>query len=153
MYLEICGQSDKVTHQQIADAVHFYAEYLMSDRLLKNIDIDIILEKNLIKKENDQAYCVNISDSSTARHFEISVDAGMGKRATLLALAHEMVHVKQYAKGELKYIRRQRLHRFQGELYDPDYMYWEQPWEIEAFGRELGLYRMFQQSQKGKKRV
>jgi hypothetical protein len=26
--------------------------------------------------------------------------------------------------------------------------YWDAPWEIEAFGRELGLYKMFKQSQK-----
>ena len=150
MHLEICGEAAKVSKQLIADAVYFYAEYLMPDRLLKNIDIEIILEDNLIKNEHDQAYCVNTSETSTARQFEISVDAGMGKRSILLALAHEMVHVKQYALGELKYNRRQRLHRFQGVSYHPNYMYWEQPWEIEAFGRELGLYRMFQQSQKKK---
>ena len=26
--------------------------------------------------------------------------------------------------------------------------YWERPWEIEAFGRELGLYKMFVDSDK-----
>lgn len=153
MQLDICGEADKITKQQIANAVHFYAEYLMSERLLRNIHIEILLEDNLIKNEKDQAYCVNLSDSGAAREFEISIDAGMGKRAMLLALAHEMVHVKQYARGELKYNSRQRLHRFQGVSYSPQYLYWEQPWEIEAFGRELGLYRMFQESQKqGKKK-
>lgn len=150
MQLEIIGQADKVTSQQIANAVHFYAEYLMSERLLRNINIEIVLETDLIRNEKDQAYCVNISDSGAARDFEISIDAGLGKRAMLLALAHEMVHVKQYARGELKYLSSRKLHRFQGISYSPQYLYWEQPWEIEAFGRELGLYRMFQESQKRK---
>lgn len=150
MQLDICGTADKLDKQTIANAVHWYAEYLMSRRLLRNISIEILLEPNLVRNESDQAYCVNISDSGAAREFEISIDAGLGKRAMLLALAHEMVHVKQYAQGELKYNRKERLHRFQGKKYHPNYLYWEQPWEIEAFGRELGLYRMFQESKKRK---
>jgi hypothetical protein len=148
MQLNITGKAGKVTKQQIADAVYFYAEYLMSDRLLQNIEIEVVLEKDLIRNEGDQAYCVNMSDSGAAREFEISIDSGMGKRALLLALAHEMVHVKQYAKGELKYLSSKKLQRFQGKDYHPDYLYWEKPWEIEAFGRELGLYSMFKHSQK-----
>ena len=151
MILNICGKPSKVSKQQIANAVYFYAEYLMSERLLKNIELEIVLEKGLMASERDQAYCVNLSENKTAREFEISIDAGLGKRSMLLALAHEMVHVKQYALGELRYNRRQRLHRFQGISYHPNYLYWEQPWEIEAFGRELGLYRMFTESEKRKK--
>lgn len=152
MQLDICGTADKVDTQTIANAIHFYAEYLMSDRLLKNIEIEVVVETDLIRNEKDQAYCVSMSDSGAAREFEISIDAGLGKRAMLLALAHEMVHVKQYARGELKYNSRQRLHRFQGVSYSPQHVYWEQPWEIEAFGRELGLYRMFTENQKAKRK-
>jgi len=150
MQLTITGKASKATEQQIADAVYFYAEYLMSDRLLKNLEIEIVLEKNLIKNESDQAYCVDLSDSGASRDFEITVDADMGKRALLIAIAHEMVHVKQYARAELKYLSSKKLHRYQGKTYTPDHMYWDRPWEIEAFGRELGLYSMFCQSQKGK---
>jgi hypothetical protein len=150
MQISITGTSSKVTEQQIANAVHFYAEYLMSDRLLKNLEIEIVLEDNLIRNEGDQAYCVDLSTSGPARDFEITVDAGLGKRALLIAIAHEMVHVKQYARGELKYLSSKKLQRFQGKVYNPEFMYWERPWEIEAFGRELGLYTMFQQSQKKK---
>lgn len=150
MHLTITGTASKATNKQIADAVYFYAEYLMSDRLLKNLEVEIVLEDNLIKNEGDQAYCVDISTSGPARDFEITVDAGMSKRALLIAIAHEMVHVKQYARGELKYLSSKKLQRFQGKVYNPEFMYWERPWEIEAFGRELGLYSMFRQSQKKK---
>lgn len=146
MQLTITGNASKATEQQIANAVYFYAEYLMSARLLKNLEIEIVLEKNLIKNEGDQAYCVDMSDTGASRDFEITVDAGMSKRALLIAIAHEMVHVKQYAKGELKYLSSKKLQRFQGKAYTPDHMYWERPWEIEAFGRELGLYNMFKES-------
>jgi hypothetical protein len=150
MHLTITGTASKATNKQIADVVYFYAEYLMSDRLLRNLEIEIVLEDNLIRNEGDQAYCVDLSCSGPARDFEITVDAGLGKRALLIALAHELVHVKQYARGELKYLSSKKLQRFQGKMYNPEFMYWERPWEIEAFGRELGLYTMFQQSQKKK---
>ena len=55
-----------------------------------------------------------------------------------------MVHVKQYAKGELKdFIRVNRI-KWMGKIYDESKLdYWEQPWEIEAHGREKGLYYKF----------
>jgi len=40
------------------------------------------------------------------------------------------------------------MYRFDGKYYPEDMNYWDAPWEIEAFGRELGLYKMFKQSQK-----
>ena len=57
----------------------------------------------------------------------------------LKTLAHELVHVKQYVMGELKW-------RDVGLLYkgvNHDVMnlmeYFELPYEIEAYGREKGL--------------
>jgi hypothetical protein len=65
----------------------------------------------------------------------------LGKRV-LQCLAHEMVHVKQYAKGELKFHEKGNLVTFQREQYQGD-EYWESLWEIEAYGREVGLYQKF----------
>ena len=53
-----------------------------------------------------------------------------------------MVHVKQYATGELKFHERRNLVTFQREQYQDD-EYWESLWEIEAYGREVGLYQKF----------
>ena len=65
----------------------------------------------------------------------------LGKRV-LQCLAHEMVHVKQYAKGELKFHEKGNMVTFQREQYQGD-EYWESLWEIEAYGREVGLYQKF----------
>jgi hypothetical protein len=40
------------------------------------------------------------------------------------------------------------MHRYKGQMYREDMNYWDCPWEIEAFGRELGLYKMFMESEK-----
>jgi hypothetical protein len=59
----------------------------------------------------------------------------------LRTICHEMVHVKQYAKGEMKQMwKPARTTKFQGVYFSDDMDYWDTPWEIEAFGRESGLY-------------
>ena len=62
-----------------------------------------------------------------------------------------MVHVKQYATGELRdALRGPTLHRWRNKPYDAKVVdYWDHPWEIEAYGREYGLYLRFRE--KGKK--
>lgn len=53
-------------------------------------------------------------------------------------LAHEMVHVKQYVKNELVDFH-SSLVLWNGKLMPSD-MYWDAPWEIEAYGLQQGLY-------------
>ena len=50
-------------------------------------------------------------------------------------LAHEMVHVRQLAKGQLKYLPNQaRL--WMGQRYTKKTRYLDQPWEQDAFARQ-----------------
>ncbi len=57
----------------------------------------------------------------------------------LKTLAHELVHVKQYVMGELKYTTHGMVYK--RTTYSPDniFDYFETPYEIEAYGREVGL--------------
>jgi hypothetical protein len=55
----------------------------------------------------------------------------------LETVAHEMVHVKQYARRELHPV----YNMWCGKTYNPEKVsYWDLPWEIEAHGREVGLF-------------
>ncbi len=69
----------------------------------------------------------------------------MSIRNILITLAHEMVHVKQWAKDEMyEYYNTPNMVRFKGEkMYQNEVDYWDYPWEIEAFGRQLGLFVRF----------
>ena len=61
-----------------------------------------------------------------------------------LTLAHEMVHVKQLAKGTLK--QKRSGHTWLGKMYSKKTPYLEMPWEIEAFSKqELILRRAFEE--------
>jgi hypothetical protein len=59
----------------------------------------------------------------------------------LINLAHEFVHVKQWVKGDMyEYIHPNKV-RFMNKIYDISKMdYYDFPWEIEAHGRQLGLF-------------
>ena len=61
-----------------------------------------------------------------------------------LTLAHEMVHVKQLAKGILK--QKRSGNTWLGKMYGKKTPYLDQPWEIEAFSKqELILRRAFEE--------
>lgn len=65
-------------------------------------------------------------------------------------LAHEMVHIKQYAKRELgdeitlaKGTKEYSVTKWQGKFWKPkkrEDSYFDSPWEIEAYGRGIGLH-------------
>lgn len=77
----------------------------------------------------------------------------------MMDAAHELVHIKQYLNNELfDYVDGKT--RFKGEVFPlghttDDEIYYNSPWEIEAYGREFGMYKMFskklKQEQKAKK--
>ena len=79
-------------------------------------------------------------------------------KALMMDSAHELVHVKQYLANELfDYVDGKA--RYKGELFplghsDNEEAYYDSPWEIEAYGREYGMYQLFkkklQQEQKAK---
>ena len=56
-----------------------------------------------------------------------------------ITLAHEMVHVKQLAKGTLKQVN--GVSYWKGKRYRKNHKYLNLPWEIEAFSKQELLFR------------
>lgn len=54
-------------------------------------------------------------------------------------LAHEMVHVKQFAKGHFQIV--DGKHYWKGKHITKRVKYLDQPWEVEAFSRQEILFR------------
>lgn len=65
----------------------------------------------------------------------------------MMNVGHEMVHIKQYLNNELfDYVDGKA--RYKGEVFDVGHSddldnYFNSPWEIEAYGREYGLYKVY----------
>lgn len=79
------------------------------------------------------------------REFLIRVHNRMTPHQFIRTLMHELVHVKQYAKNEMKYYERDvenikwKVKKININKTD----YWDFPWEVEAHGREEGLTQQF----------
>ena len=139
MRVYVKGKSELISKKEIICAANFYASLLMSKRLLKNITV-------FIKNGNTgsfHGFIEFLDDNNRPKEFLISIKKDLPKRKLLITLAHEMVHVKQYARGELKYLFKGGHDKWQGKIIARKTHYFDKPWEIEAFGRELGLYERY----------
>jgi hypothetical protein len=145
-----------------------YAKFVLS-KLTRNslvrkadIQIKVVKKEDLTDKEDMHdlkkyaAWCIHNGLVDGRRKFTIILAAAqVNKNAkkdyirlkkVLIDLGHELVHTKQYMNNELfDYVS--GAVRYRGEHFDYDVHdeenYYNSPWEIEAYGREWGLYRMF----------
>ena len=140
MLVKVTG-SNKATRKLVTAATWFYAEKLMGKRLINNLKLNIKLKRGMFKKDNTEGTAIWEDESYRPKEFTIELDCGVKIRNILITLAHEMVHIKQWAKGEMyEYVTPGKV-RFMKKKYDMNDMdYWDYPWEIEAFGRQLGLF-------------
>lgn len=149
MEINIKGAGKKQA-DRIHSAAYVYAALLMQKRLYNKLTIDIELVKDL----EVCGFCEVTDDIYPPRIFKVFLRKNKMPDADdnpFRTLAHEMVHIKQYARGELQ--DRSALNK-KGKLEENIFWmgekwkktkreYWLQydsPWEIEAYGREIGLY-------------
>ena len=137
-------------------AMYGMVEYSMSKlipskRLRNNLEINIHMRNH---PESGEAMIDEFDDRRRPRSFRVILDRtkmefnDSGEERTdaevaleiLKTLGHELVHVKQYALGELTTDRYGAL-RYNGVHYNPKNLleYFDLPYEIEAYGREKGL--------------
>lgn len=140
MRITTSGKPKKITKKECVAAAKFYGQRLLSSRLYKNIRVKIVFDspKNMGLSE---AYCEWTDDNHNPREFQITINKKLPREEALLVLAHECVHVKQYAKRELKDYLRHNKTSWKGVVINTsdDLDYWDTPWEVEAYGKEKGL--------------
>jgi len=143
MDIEVKGHRSSKLKNELAQAAEFYGSILLPRRMTNNISLDILLKGKL--DDNASGYCEFSDKDGPHRFFIIELDKKEKKEDLLKNLAHEMVHLKQFALGELSngfvFSRPTTWHdrHFENNKID----YWDQPWEIEAYGRELGLFSRY----------
>ena len=148
MIVEVTGyrSHNLELYRALGYAASCYGEILLGKRMEKGIYLDIKLTKNLKKKEQAYGYCHIVDDNlNKPREFMIELDTSMKYtfEQILTWLAHEMVHLKQFVRGELCDYETGRV-RWKSRSYGRVH-YNDQPWEKEAYRLEGELYEMFEE--------
>ena len=139
MQLKVVNCPDRDFKPYVERAALFYAKQLIPDGRLRNRCFTKI---RFDAKIEEQGYCSveQYNSRNQPREFLIEIHPGLGVRTILGVLAHEMVHVKQYLTGETD----EDLGSWKGKKVNYERTdYWDQPWEIDAHGREDGLLTKF----------
>jgi hypothetical protein len=133
VYLSINGRIAK--RKQIENFVFDVLTHLMP-RLKRDISIDV----NVVTRCDNHHYALCLGDKDSA---EIELARGSGDLTftldeIILNLAHELVHAKQFIRGELH----PNLNRWKNLDYS-NTLYSRQPWEKEAYLLEDKLINKF----------
>lgn len=138
MQIKITKCPDKKFRPFVNRAVAFYGKELIK----KSINVNVNVHVRFNSKINAWGYA-SVEEFNTMnkpRGFLLEVHPGIGAKHILETLAHEMIHIKQFIFGELS----EDLSVWCGTYVDTTVVdYYVLPWEIEAYGREVGLFTKF----------
>lgn len=159
MRINITGKVKKADRQEVREAVHFFAGKLMPPSVRKKLTINVHFSSEL--DPDTLAECVWLGDNpNRPKRFMIRVWDKATQAKRIKALGHEMVHVKQHARGELRdIVSSEEYVNWKGKRHrhacyiGTDEDYWFSPWEIEAYGMEAGLNVLWKKSVRAKKRA
>ena len=136
-----CDTETKIKTKQV---VRWYIDHLLPKRTQSKLSIFILYSDTLFKKQQIEGECVWTDDFETRRpkKFTINIDNQLRLRSKFIALAHEMVHLKQWTKGEMyEYVRDANRYKWKNTVVNiKDIDYYDLPWEVEAHGREIGMF-------------
>lgn len=151
MQIVVTGTKNQSQSDDIKEAAEFFADILMDPRMVRNIVLDININKML----DVQGECINDDGGRSPRFFTINLRNKRSDESIFKTLSHEMVHLKQYAKNELQngFIIPTKnglkiASKWMDEIWQPkrkEHHYFDAPWEIAAYGMEVGLYHRWLQ--------
>ena len=145
MHLSVVGTKSKSLIAELTEAANFFARQLMDPRMVQNLTVKI----NVVSNLEDDGECLCIDNGRSPRTFAINLKRKPVDDDIITILAHEMVHVKQYAKNELDCLQSISFRGkvtyqeiWLGEIWKPKRKqdeYFDSPWEQQAFGMQVGL--------------
>jgi len=129
MEIEVLTFSSK--KEVIEKVAKFYIKEL---NLTKSKYKVVIITDPKLRKDGANGLCAKTSD----REITVALYSRLNMLDMLLTLAHEMVHVKQFARGQYKGVPMKygkgAYHFWMGQKVNAEYL--QRPWEIEAYSKQ-----------------
>ena len=126
-----------------ASALEYFATQLLTPQLKSHIIINLRFIENLPVCGFTEVDGHN--SRGIPREFTLELKRSMSEKEMIKTLAHEMVHVKQYAYREIDERGTMWLSR---KLDHDSVPYHKRPWEKEAYQAEERLYQKWLQMKK-----
>jgi hypothetical protein len=118
-------------------AIHFFAEQLFTPQKRRHLYLNVKYRKKMDYLGLASVEDYNVLGMPNSFLIEICRNT---EEEMLKSLGHELVHVLQYARGELN----ETMTLWRGKKINADEIpYFEQPWEKEAIKLEQELYDAF----------
>jgi hypothetical protein len=125
------GNTSPEKVQMFQNTAKFYAKYLNIEKF--KYKVYICIAPKLRERDGNNGVCAKTGP----KEISIAVDSALALPQLLMTLAHEMVHAKQYVRGQYRgeLSRNGKMKRiWLGKQYSVSYL--KRPWEKEAFRRE-----------------
>jgi len=126
---EINGIGKKRQHL-ISSVISFMEKELNLSNILIDVEVSYLFQ-------NERAY--GFCSHSSANEYTIELDQTLDLYDLIETICHEMIHVKQYAFGEL--VDRGTKALYKNHLYEIDDV--SSPWEQEAYEKESLYMNLF----------
>ena len=117
---------------QTRDYIESVVRFLAQELKLENSSwaLEVHTQRGMAK-QNDVRGCVT---RVGPKYLLMYLDSALDVERLTITIAHEMVHVKQYAKGQIQFKHGRKTPNWMGKKSKKHY--YEQPWELEAFTKE-----------------
>ena len=135
-------------HGLIRRCCSFVLSKFLTGQKLFHIEVNVVGVRGMFEKEGALGYC-SIDDTHFGTDkkvpvwFTIELDTAQDLRTFFVVLCHELVHVKQYALGQLKESYHPTYSRTWKDKDITNRYYSQCPHEQEAYRREVVLYKEF----------
>lgn len=140
MRVYVKGNSKCLTSRDTSYA----CKYMLSLLVDKQIQNKMLITVEFAKLNGSKGITECLTEEDDQLRYRIVIRKSMSLKEQLTTLAHELVHVKQFATGQFCPFdygnKRKWMHRM---VNCNDLDYWDYPWEIDAYGREPGLYHRY----------
>jgi len=152
MFVDQRGSNETITRAEVEYALDWYLKRLLGPWLAARCYVRLIHREFDAKndKATAKAYFINNKDP---RRFLIELSTKLKKAPVLRALAHEAVHVKQFAQGQLWDAKGSEglVCWKKRTVREKDYNYRQRPWEKEAYRVERLLYAAYKRHKEKEK--
>jgi hypothetical protein len=134
----------------VKKAARWMLGYALGTRLANNICLDITLEENL-KETRFYGSVIWEDDNQRPRSFDMELCNYLKDRMLYRVLAHEIVHIRQYATGDLKDLATQADYcKWKNKMVKSEgpgkVNYFDLPWEVEARREQEIILREWKKS-------